>query len=61
MPFARNLSDKYKEKVLDIATKTGLDAAATASEKVVHQTAEVIVELIENEITEKIVQPKPVS
>ena len=31
----RNLSDKFGEKLLDIATKTGLGAAKTASENVV--------------------------
>ena len=31
----RNLSDKFGEKLLDIATKTGLGAAKTASKNVV--------------------------
>ena len=31
LSFARKFSDKYGEKVMDIATKTGIDAAKTAS------------------------------
>ena len=27
LPFARNLSNKYEKKLLDTATKTGLNAA----------------------------------
>ena len=40
--FVRNLSDKYGEKVLDTATKTGLDAAKTASKKAGEVTGELI-------------------
>ena len=59
--FARNLSDKYKKKILDIATKTELDFAKTASKKVVHKTAEGRGELIGSKIAEKTVKPKPIS
>ena len=45
---------------MDTATKTGLDAAKTASKKVVHKIAEATGELIGNKITNKIVKPKPV-
>ena len=34
--FARNLSNKYGKQLLDIATKTGLDALKTASNHVVN-------------------------
>ena len=53
--FARNLSGKYGEKLLDSARKTGLDAAKTASQKVVHETAEATVELIGKKTAEKTV------
>ena len=33
LSFERNLSDKYGKKLLDTATKTGLDASKTASKK----------------------------
>ena len=43
------------EKILDTATKIGLNVAKTASKMFVIKTAE----LIGNEIAEEIVQPKP--
>ena len=33
LSFERNLSDKYGKKLLDTATKTGLDASKTASKR----------------------------
>ena len=36
--FERILSDKYGKKLLETATKTGLDAAKTTSKKVFHQS-----------------------
>ena len=33
--FARKCGDKYGEKLMDTATKTGIDAAKTASKRVV--------------------------
>ena len=44
--FARNLPDKYMNKLLDAATKTGQDTAKAASEKEVHKTVEATGELI---------------
>ena len=38
--FARNLSKNIEKKLLDSATKTGLDDARTASKKVFQKTAE---------------------
>ena len=38
--FARNLRDRYGKKLIDTATKTGIDAAKTASKRVVQKTAE---------------------
>ena len=35
LSFARNLSNKYGKKVLDTASKTGLDTLKTASKKAV--------------------------
>ena len=35
-----NLGDKYGKKLIDTATKTGVDAAKTASKRVVQKTAE---------------------
>ena len=44
------------KKILDTATKTGLDAAKFASKK----TDEATGEIIGNKIVEKIVKPKPI-
>ena len=44
--FVRNIPDKYVNKSLDAATKTGQDIAKAASKKEVHKTAEATGELI---------------
>ena len=59
MSFSRNLSNKYGSKLLDTATKTGLDVAETGFKKVVCKAA-VSGELIGNKITEKNLKPKSV-
>ena len=33
LSFARTFGDKYSKKLIDTATKTGIDAAKTASKK----------------------------
>lgn len=38
---ARTFGNKYDKKIIDTATKTGIDVSKTASKKVVHETAEV--------------------
>ena len=43
------------KKLMDTATKTGIDAAKTASKRVVKKTAEVTGDLIENKIADKII------
>ena len=54
LSFARKFGDKYGKKLIDTATKTGIDAAKTASKRVVQKTAEATGDLIENEIADKI-------
>ena len=62
MSFTRNLADKYGENIIGYChKKTRLDAAKSASRKVVHKTAEATGELIENQITEQILKAKSVS
>ena len=39
---------------MDTATKTGIDAAKTASKRIVHKTAEATEDLIGNKIADKI-------
>ena len=48
LSFARKFSDKYGKKLMDTATKTGVDAAKTASIRVVQKTAEDTVDLTGN-------------
>ena len=40
LSFAKKLVGRYGKKTIDIATKTGIDDAKTASKKVVQKTAE---------------------
>ena len=48
MWLARKLGDKYGNKLLDTATKTGIDAAKTASKIVVQKITEATGDLIGN-------------
>ena len=54
MSFATIFGDKYDKRLIDIATKTGIDAAKSASKRVVQKTAEVTWDLIRNKIADKI-------
>ena len=54
LSFARKLGDKYGKKIIDTATKTGIDAPKTASKRVVQKTAEATGDLIGNKIADKI-------
>ena len=54
MSFARRFGDKNGKKLMDTATKTGIDATKTASKRVVQKTAEATGDLIGNKIADKI-------
>ena len=54
LSFARKFDDKYGKKLMDTATKTGIDATKTVSKRVVQKTAEATGDLIENKIADKI-------
>ena len=54
LSFARTFDDKYGKKLMDTATKTGMDAAKIASKRVVQKTAESTGDLIGNKIVDKI-------
>ena len=47
MSFARKFGDKYDKKLMDTTTKTGIDAAKTASKRIVWKRAEVTGDLLE--------------
>ena len=54
LSFSRKFRDKYGKRLMDTATKTGIDAAKTASKRVVQKTAEATGDLIGNKIADKI-------
>ena len=54
LSFARKCGDKYGKKLMDTATKTGIDAVKTASKRVVQKIAEATGDLIGNKIADKI-------
>ena len=54
LSYAKKLGNKYSKQLLDTATKTGIDAAKTASKRVVQKTAEATGDLIGNKIADKI-------
>ena len=57
LSFARKFGDKYGKKLVDTATKTGIDAAKTASKRVVQKAAVATGDLIVNKIADKITVP----
>ena len=54
MSLARKVGDKYGRKLIIDATKAGIDAAKTASKRVVQKIAEATGDLIGNKIADKI-------
>ena len=54
LPFAKKLGNKYGKKLMDTATKIGIDAAKTTSKRIVQKTAEATGDLIGNKIADKI-------
>ena len=54
LSFAKKFQDKYGKKLMNTATKTGIEAPKIASKKVVQKTTEAIGDLIGNEIADKI-------
>ena len=53
LSFARSFGDKYGKKLMNTATKTGIDPAKTAFKRVVQKTAEATGDLLGNEIADK--------
>ena len=54
LSFAGKFGDRYGKKLMDNATKVGMDAAKATSKRVVQKTAEATGDLIGNEIADKI-------
>ena len=54
MSFARNVGYEDGKKLMDTATKTGIDAAKTASKRLFQKTAEATGDFTGNKIADKI-------
>ena len=54
LSFAKKFGDKCDKKLMDTATKTGMDAAKIASKRVVQKTVEATEDLIGNKIADKV-------
>ena len=54
LSFARNFGIKYGKKLMNTATRAGIDAAKTASKRVVQKTSEAIGDMTGNKIIDKI-------
>ena len=53
LSFAKNFGNKYGKKLMDAATKIGMDAAKIASKRVVQKTVEATGDLIGNKVADK--------
>ena len=54
LSFARNLNNKYGQKLVDSAKKSATDAFKIASERAIQKTAEATGDLVGNTIADKI-------
>ena len=54
LSFGKRFGNKYGKKLMNTATKTGIDPAETTSKRVVQKTAEAAGGLIGNKIADKI-------
>ena len=52
--FEKKFGDKYGKKLMDTATKTGIDAAKATSKRAVRKPAEATGDLIGNKIADKV-------
>ena len=51
---AKNMSNKYSQKLVDTARKSATDAIKTASKRAIQKTAEATGDLVRNKIADKI-------
>ena len=51
---AKKISNKYRQKLVNTARKSGTDAIKTASKRAIQKTAEAIEDLVGNKIADKI-------
>ena len=53
LSFAKKFGNKYGKKLMDTATKTGMDAAKIASKRVIQKSAETTGDLTRKKIADK--------
>ena len=54
LSFARNMSNKYRQKLIETAKKSATYAIKTASKRAIQKTAEATSDMIGNRIADKI-------
>ena len=54
MSFAKNLSNKYSQKIFDTTKNSAMNAIKTASQRAIQKTAEETGDLVGNKISDKI-------
>ena len=54
MSFAKNVSNKYSQKIIDTTKKSAMNAIKTASQRAIQKTAEAMGDLVGNKISDKI-------
>ena len=54
LSFAKKFGNNYGKKLMDTATKTGIDAPKMASKRILQKTAEATGDLIGNKLADKI-------
>ena len=54
MTFAKNLSNKYSQKIIDTAKKSATDAIKTASQRAIQKNGKTTGDLVGNKIADKI-------
>ena len=56
LSFAKNLTNKYSQKLIDTAKKSTTDAIKTASKRTIQKTAEAAGDLIGNKIIKLLIK-----
>ena len=54
MSFAKNLSNKYSQNIIDTTKKSAMNAIKTASQQAIQKTAEATGDLVGNKIADRI-------
>ena len=61
MSFAKNVSNKYSQKIIDTTKKSAMNAIKTASQRAIQKTAEAMGDLVGYKISDKITSISQIS